>query len=229
MIYVGIGIGLILMAVILEVVKYFKKKQSSSSNHEPESVLRQDLSPAEKFETLQAGAFVEFSPDLTRIPMKEYRLTGTGVLQGLSGAERNFTPNSGQHQLFILGKGDYILINFNDGEWVALDQEIPLVGEAANEFNSYGENFSKGGQVPGSISFVWQDMNLSIQDVGYLEFHQKSGTSEIPDGTKIKFLLAKRGDGAIFYLENRKTGPDCVRIGQNLGRNLEKYLGNILN
>jgi hypothetical protein len=226
MIYLLIGGILIIGGVVLYFIEKRKKKISPEKENINKDKFTETL-PKDKFEELETGDFVEFSPDLSSVPMKEYQITGTGVLQGLSGVERNFAPNNDLHCLFVLGNGDYLLIKFNDGEWVAFNQKIHLVGESAKEFNSYGETFSKGGQVPDSVNFVWRDMNLSIKDVGYLEYQPQSGICEIPDGAQIKFMLAERDDGAIFFLENRKIGPGCVRIGHDLGYNLDQYLGRI--
>lgn len=186
-------------------------------------------SPTQKFAELQTDNFVEFSPDVSKVEMREFVVTADGLLLGLNRFGTDFSPNGEECPLLVLGENDYLFIRFKDGTWVAFNEEIQLEGESANEFNSPGEAFSQKGQTPGSHTFTWHDMSLSIIDVGYLSYRHHGGKCHLPDKTMIKFMIARRqSDQAFFYLENAKTGTDRVWIGFDLGRNLDGCLGRIL-
>jgi hypothetical protein len=221
-----IGGVFILLGFVWHFIEKRMKKASPKKENKNEDEFFEIL-PTDKFEELKMGDFVEFSPDLSQKSMEEYMVTSQGDLLCLHGVQRNFMPNGQRNLFFVLGNEDYIVVKFHDGQWMAFDQKIPLEGDAADEFNPHGIAFSKKGQIPESYSFTWRDMQLSVLDVGYLEYRQETGNCDLPDQTRIKFMLAKCNNGAVFYLENRKTGPDCVRIGHNLGYNLDEYLGKI--
>lgn len=223
--YLIIGILLIVGGIIYHTIGKKWEKLSRKTNDYKST---DDISPTTKFEHLKAGDFVEFSHNLSQKGIKEYQVSAQGILQCLSGKERNFIPNKDEDLFFVLGYyADYVIIKFKDGNWVAFDQKIPLVGDEADEFNQHGIAFCKKSQIPDSYEFTWRNIYLSVIDVGYMRYlHETGNDFELPDNTEIKFMLAHDGD-TVFYLENHKTGPDCVRLGHDLGYDLDQYLGDI--
>ena len=165
-----------------------------------------------------------------RLPRKNSWLLATGVLLGLrSLGNGNYQETDDRSPLFILDDGEYFVIKFKDGRWVAFNEEIELDDNSVREFTPHGDTFTKRGQLPNSYTFDWRGMSLSINSVGYVKYHRLDGDSHLADQMMVKFMVARRlSDDAIFYLENVKAGTDRVWIGIDLGYNLDHYLGKIL-
>jgi len=206
------------------------EKNSSKSFDTDDSSDSRSVSETEQFEQLKSDSFVEFNPDPSKPIMKEFMVTGTGILFGLRHlGNGNFQETDDRSPLFILDDGKYFIIKLKDGRWVAFNEEITIQDNSASEFNSNGEKFTKGGQLPDSCIFKWRNMSLSVMSVGYAKYRHVGGKSHLANQVMVKFMVARRqSDDAIFYLENVKAGTDRVWLGQDLGYNLDRYLGRIL-
>lgn len=253
MVIFAIGIGLLIVGLIIyfidkydrQILDFFQKNFSKQSKDEEDEEVHEtqsksfdtndnssdidSFSPTEKFERLKSGSFVEFSPDPSKVITKDFMVTATGLLLELRNSRGNFMETGDKSLFFILGDNEYLVIKFKDGDWVAFNEEIKLTGDSANEFTPYGLDFTQKGQIPGSCTFKWHNMSLAINSVGYMKYRHLGGKSHLTNQAMVKFMLAQRqSDDAIFYLENVKEGIDRVWIGQNLGYDLDDYLGRIL-
>jgi hypothetical protein len=163
---------------------------------------------------------------------QEYQITARGFLRGLgfnsdTGEFFPLDPNGTSEDYLRLTLDTTILIHWPE-RWGFFNKVIVLEGEEADEFNPHGDSFSddKHRQKPGSYSFDWRDMYLTMLDVGYLEYHHEDAQDKLPikDLMKIKFMVAKTDDGKLVYLENLMTGKDRVWVGVDMGEDISKFV-----
>ncbi len=188
--------------------------------------------PIEKqFEDLRSGETVEIDLDSVNVlERKERVVTCRGQLCALNRSDRNFTDRGENWPVFILD-GTIMLIKRPDGWfWFDKGNAIVLEGESASMFDEAGVTFSEQyDQVPRSYSFKWNGQKLTVLDVGYLRYEQTDGTSHLPNGMMVKYMLAEDTQKNIIYLENVKAGADRVwKMGHALGMTIQQYCGKIL-
>lgn len=176
----------------------------------------------DKFMGSSAGNIVEFTPDIQKTPVNQFKIKGTGVLVAQNLKDGQLYPKGESYPVFFLDN-NAMIIRLNDGFYY-FDRPTILTGESAKEFVPHAIEFGKRNQAPGSYSFQWQGMELSFIDIGYLIYTNRSGSCHLNDKTAIRFILAQLGNGDRFYLEDCKNGTDRSWLGTFLGSSLEQNI-----
>ncbi len=174
---------------------------------------------------MKVGDLVEFTPDLQKVTLKEFQLQGRGILKAQNLRNGNLVYQGEDYPLLVLEQS-VVLVKRNDGFFM-FNQQFVLPGESAKEFYPHAVEFGNKNQLPRSHSFDWHGMKLTVLDIGYLIYQHESGECHLTDGTKIRYLLAERDDGQVFYLEDCQTGADRYWLGKSLGTTLDQNIGNI--
>ncbi|MDD4937628.1 MAG: hypothetical protein PHX34_01200 [Candidatus Shapirobacteria bacterium] len=240
--WIPILIALILAVLLIVVIKnpkIFKTKpkrqKDQNQNDEDNSINTysddEDKSLTDKFLELTAGDFVSFGLNpFSPSGERDWELKVKGIFYCLNHNGPNFWRNGGEYPFFGFGK-DVFFIKRPDG-WYGFNQAIILQGdEADGAFKQAGEDFSKTGQIPGSISLFWRGKSYPVNDVGYLEYQGLRKTSHLDIGDKIKFMIFKEetDPNVVYFLENikRKDATDRVCVGMYLGMDLDSHIVDI--
>lgn len=208
--------------------KLKKTEDSSSSDQLSTPYFEDKKSLTDKFLGLRVGDFASFKMDPFSDSLnRDFQLTGRGICYCLSHNRGNFRRKGGEYFLFSFDE-EIFFIKRPDG-WYGFYKSIILHGDEVSAFDEAGIIFSQGGQILRSHSFMWENINLSILDVGYLEYQHQEGHLHLETGNMIKYMLAeeKKGDETtIYFLENLKgeTGTDRIWVGQYFGMDFDSQI-----
>lgn len=232
-----IGLAFVVLAALFFIVPSILKRLKRQGQTGLATIARRRDRPSydapidQQVTDLRVDDSVELDPTGKTVPSR-FITVSRGTFSALNRRGTSFTDRSEHYLTLILrdqSGQETFLLQRPDG-WFVFNQELRLFGDEARQFYAFGEEFSRKGQVPGSVSFDWRSMPLSIIDVGYMRYkHEASqeGEAYLSDSEMIKYFIAMSGEKVVF-LEDHKGAGDRVWVGRQLDdQNLARHFGQV--